>query len=95
MTLTKTEIVNSIQNHLGFPKKHTTDIVETLVEIIKRTFESGDDVLISNFGKFCVKDKKVRKGRNPFTGDDMMLDKRRVVTFKSAGKLKDRINGEK
>ncbi|MBT7087988.1 integration host factor subunit alpha [bacterium] len=95
MTLTKTEIVNSIQNQLGFPKNHTTDIVENLMEIMKRSLESGDDVLIRGFGKFCVKEKSERKGRNIATGKDMMLDKRRVVTFKCARELKDRINGIK
>ncbi|MDO3651404.1 HU family DNA-binding protein, partial [Nocardia mangyaensis] len=60
----------------------------------KRRLEDGEDVLISGFGKFCVKEKKVRKGRNPSTGEVMMLDKRRVVTFKCSGKLKKKINGK-
>jgi integration host factor subunit alpha len=92
MPLTKAEIVNSIQNQLGFPKNHSSDIIETLLEIMKRSLESGDDVLISNFGKFCVKDKKVRKGRNPATGEDMMLDKRKVVVFRSSAKLRGKVN---
>ncbi|MCJ7541903.1 MAG: integration host factor subunit alpha [Desulfobacterales bacterium] len=93
MTLTKIQIVESIQNQTGFPKNRSSEIVETLLEIIKRTLASGEDVLASGFGKFCVKEKKERKGRNPATGDDMMLEPRKVVTFKCSGKLRDRING--
>ncbi len=91
MTLTKAHIINAIANQIGFPKNHSSEIVETLLEIIKRTLESGEDFLISGFGKFCVKDKRERKGRNPATGDDMILEPRRVVTFKCSGKLKDMI----
>jgi integration host factor subunit alpha len=93
MTLTKIQIVESIQNQTGFPKNRSSEIVETLLEIIKRTLESGEDVLASGFGKFCVKEKKERKGRNPATGNTMMLEPRKVVTFKCSGKLRDKING--
>ena len=93
MTLTKIQIVESIQNQTGFPRNRSLEIVETLLEIIKRTLESGEDVLASGFGKFCVKEKKERKGRNPATGDDMMLEPRKVAIFKCSGKLRDRING--
>jgi integration host factor subunit alpha len=92
MTLTKIQIVESIQNQTGFPKNKSSEIVETLLEIIKKTLASGDDVLISGFGKFCVKDKKIRKGRNPATGEDLMLKPRKIVTFKCSGKLRDKIN---
>ncbi|GBC59906.1 integration host factor subunit alpha [Desulfonema ishimotonii] len=92
MTLTKARIIDEIQSQLNFSKKETTDIVENLLEIMKRTMETGDDVLISGFGKFCVKDKKKRRGRNPATGDDMMLSPRRVVTFKCSGKLREKVN---
>lgn len=94
MTLTKARIIEDIQNQLQFSKKETTDIVENLLEIMKRTMQQGDDVLISGFGKFCVKEKKQRRGRNPATGEDMMLDPRRVITFKCSGKLRERVNGE-
>jgi len=93
MALTKVQLVESIHNQMGLPKNKSTEIVETLLEIIKSTLESREDVLISGFGKFCVKEKKERKGRNPATGDAMMLRPRRVVTFKCSGKLRDRING--
>jgi integration host factor subunit alpha len=93
MALTKTQIVESIHNETGLPKNKSTEIVETFVEIIKKTLASGEDVMISNFGKFCVKEKAERKGRNPATGDDLMLDPRKVVTFTCSGKLRDRVNG--
>jgi integration host factor subunit alpha len=83
MTLTKAEVVDSISDQIGFPKKHSFEIIETLLEIMKKTLESDKDVMISNFGKFCVKEKMERKGRNPSTGTDMILEPRKVVTFKS------------
>ena len=95
MTLTKNDIVEKIQSRNGFTKKKSIETVETLLEIIKRSLESGEDVLISGFGKFCIKEKKERRGRNPATGDSMMLAPRRVVTFKCSGKLRDKINGVK
>jgi len=93
MPLTKAKQIESISDQIGYPKNHSSEIVETLLEIIKKSLESGADVLISGFGKFCVNDKKERKGRNPATGEGMMLRPRRVVTFKCSGRLKDRING--
>jgi integration host factor subunit alpha len=92
MALTKAQIVNSISNQIGFPKNHSSEIIETLLEIIKKSLESGEDVLISGFGKFCVKEKKERLGRNPATGDSMMLAPRKVVTFRSSGMVRDKIN---
>ncbi len=92
MTLTKAHIVNEIHEQIGLPKKDAATTVENLLEIVKRTLANGEDILISGFGKFCVKDKKARKGRNPATGDDMMLDKRRVVTFRCSAALRKKIN---
>ena len=92
MALTKIQIVESIHNQIGLPKNKSTEIVENLLEVIKSTLASGEDVLISGFGKFCVKEKRERKGRNPATGDDLMLEPRKVVTFKCSGKLRDRVN---
>jgi integration host factor subunit alpha len=94
MTLTKAQMVESIQNQTGFQKTRSSEIVETLLEIIKSTLDSGEDVLVSGFGKFCVNEKNARRGRNPSTGEDMMLAPRKVVTFKCSGKLRDRINGQ-
>lgn len=93
MALNKADIIESVHQQLGFPKKSSTELVEQLIETIKSTLASGEDVLISGFGKFCVNDKKERRGRNPATGDSMMLRPRRVVTFKCSGKLRRRVNG--
>jgi len=93
MALTKVQIIEKVMKRNGFTRKKSTETVEILLELIKRSLESGEDVLISGFGKFCVKEKKERKGRNPATGGDMMLRPRKVVTFKCSGKLRDRVNG--
>ena len=92
MALTKNEIVAQVYE-LGFTKKKSVEIIESLLEIIKSTLEQEKDVLISGFGKFCVKSKNKRRGRNPATGDDLILRERKVVTFKCSGKLRDKING--
>ena len=93
MTLTKAHIVDAIADQIGYPKNHSSEIVETLLELIKSSLESGDDVLISRFGKFRVKEKGERRGRNPATGKDMMMKPRRVVTFRWSGNLREKING--
>jgi len=91
MAVTKDDIVAQI-HEVGFSKKQAVDLVEALIEIIKANLEKGDDVLISGFGKFCVKRKNQRRGRNPATGQDLMLRERRVITFKCSGKLRNKIN---
>jgi integration host factor subunit alpha len=93
MALTKKDIIDQVQEQLGFPKNQSIDITESFLELIKSSLEAGDDVLVSGFGKFCVKDKAERKGRNPATGDDAVLPARRVVTFKCSRKLRDKVNG--
>ena len=90
--LTKADIISTIQLENGYTLNRSADIVEILLEIIKRTMESGENVMITGFGKFQVKDKRERRGRNPATNDDMILPPRRVVTFKCSGRLRDRIN---
>ena len=95
MTPTKDNIINSVYNHLDFPKTRSAELVESILEIIKKTLENGEDVLISGFGKFCVKEKSERRGRNPQTGEDLILGARRVVTFRCSGRLKDKVNGGK
>ncbi len=94
MTLTKAQVVESVQSRLGLPKGRSIELVESLLEIIKRTLENGEDVLISGFGKLCVKKKEQRKGRNPQSGEDIMLRPRHVVTFRCSGVLRERINGK-
>ena len=93
MTLTKAQIIEAISIKNGLSKKQSTETVETLLGVMKSTLASGEDVLISGFGKFCVKQKKERKGRNPATGEDLMLAPRKVVTFKCSGKLRERLSG--
>lgn len=94
MTFTKIQIVESIQNQTRFSRSRSSEILETLLEIIKSTLASGEDVLVSGFGKFCVKEKRERKGRNPATGEDLMLEPRKVVTFRCSGKLRETVNGQ-
>lgn len=92
MTLTKEHIVDSIYNNLDLPKARSAKIFESLLELMKERLGNGEDILISGFGKFCVKDKNERRGRNPATGEDLMLGSRRVVVFKCSGVLKDKLN---
>ncbi len=92
MALTKADIIAAIAEQNGYTKNKSIETVEALLEIIKGTLESGEDVLISGFGKFRIKEKAERKGRNPATGNDLMLRPRKVVTFKGSGKLRNRIN---
>jgi len=94
MTLTKAQFTGSIHKGLGMPKSRSSELVGSLLEIMKTTLASGEDILISGFGKFCVKDKNDRRGRNPLTGEDMMLEARRVVTFKCSRSLKQKLNGK-
>jgi integration host factor subunit alpha len=91
MALTKSEIVDRV-HEMGLTKKNATAVIESLLEIIKGSLATGDDVLVSGFGKFSVKEKHSRRGRNPATGSDLMLRRRKVVTFKCSGKLRDKIN---
>ncbi len=95
MALTKAHLIETIRSTNNLTMKQSTDIVESLLEIMKETLASGEDVLVSGFGKFRVKQKAERKGRNPVTGDDMMLTPRKVVTFKCSGKLRERVNDTK
>ena len=92
MTLTKIDIVKAVQEELNITNNQSSDIIGSLLDIIKDTLESGEDVLISGFGKFCVNEKNARRGRNPATGEDLMLPPRKVVTFKCSGKLREMVN---
>ncbi len=92
MTVTKHEIVEKIINSVGLSRTQSVDLVENLLEIMKSSLEKEDHILISGFGKFSVKKKKERVGRNPATGNAMMLEPRKVVTFQHSTKLKDSMN---
>jgi len=93
MTLTKADIVETVAKQNGYTLNQSLEVVENLFEIIKSTLESGQDVLISRFGKFCVKEKKARRWRNYVKGEYEMLPERRVVTFRCSRQLRDKING--
>ena len=93
MALTRNSLAEAIQNRTGLPKNKATQTVGSIIEIIKGALASGENVLISEFGKFQVKEKGERRGRNPATGGDLILRPRRVVKFKVSGKLKKRVNG--
>ena len=92
MALTKADIIESLQDQNGYTRNKSSEVVEILLEIIKGSLESGEDVLVSGFGKFCIRDKRERRGRKPATGEPMMLEPRKVVTFKCSGKFRERIN---
>ena len=94
MSITKADIINLICKKSDLKKQKSTSAVESLLEIIKQTLESGEDLLISGFGKFYVKGKNKRRGRNPQTGNGLILDARRVVTFKCSGVLREKMNGK-
>jgi len=93
MALTKAGIIESIHDQLGLPKNKSTDIVESFLEIIKQSLENGEEVMISGFGKFCVNEKNARKGRNPQTGEHMIIEPRRVVTFRCSSRSRGKIDG--
>ncbi len=91
-TLTKAKLIDAVAERNGFTRKKSIETVETVLKIIKSTLEFGEDVLISGFGKFCVKEKAKRKGRNPATGEDMILAPKKVVTFHCSGILREKVN---
>ena len=93
-TLTKDHLISSIGNRLGMTKFESTRLVEFVLETIKTSLSNGEDILISGFGKFSVRKKAPRKGRNPATGEALPLDARTVVTFRCSPVMRDRINGK-
>jgi len=92
VALTKEKIINSIYNQVGLSKSRSRTVVERLLEIMKQALEGGEDLLISGFGKFVVKHKSARRGRNPKTTEDIQLRARKVMVFKTSGVLRDKIN---
>jgi len=92
MTLTNADLKESIHQQHDLSRKKSTEVVENLLEIIKGKLEHGEDVMISGFGKFCVKKKNERRGRNPATGEDLMLGSRRVIVFRCSPVLRDKVN---
>lgn len=94
MALTKQDIADRIVEQLDFSKNQSVEITNSLLELIKTSLGSGDDLLVSGFGKFCVKEKAKQEGRNTATGADLILPTRRVVTFTCSNKLRDKVNGK-
>lgn len=92
MSMTKIDITESICEHLSILKKDSLNIVESLFDIIKDELEKGNDVMISGFGKWSIRSKKARKGRNPQTGKAITIDARKVITFKPSNVLRDKVN---
>ena len=92
MSLSKALLIDRIYNNCGCSKSKATELTDSILETIKKSLESGEDVVLSGFGKFCVREKNERRGRNPATGEDLPLEARRVVTFRCSKVLKDRIN---
>ena len=92
MTLTKAGLAEQFSTKTDYALWRSAELVDTVFEVIRQTLESGEDVLISSFGKFAVRKKKERRGRNPQTGEPIMISPRKVVTFKCAGVLRDKIN---
>lgn len=90
--MTKAQVVEHLFEKIGFSKKDSSDVVEMILETIKEALIKGENVKISGFGNFVVKEKKARRGRNPQTGDDLTISARRVLTFKPSQVLKSAIN---
>ena len=92
MALTKIEVVNMLNEQIGFSKVECIRIVESFFDIIKSELDKGNPVMISGFGKWTVKAKRERKGRNPQTGEDLSIRARKVVTFRPSPVLRDELN---
>ena len=90
--MTKAEIITRIYEKVGFSKKDATDVVEATFDIIKSSLERGEKVKVSGFGNFVVNTKRPRKGRNPQTGDEIIIVGRKVLTFKASQILKKSLN---
>ena len=95
MNVTKSHLINHLHRNHNLSRDESSTTIESLLEIIKHTLESGEDLLVSGFGKFIVKEKKKRRGRNPATGKDLFLDARRIVTFKCSRTLRENLNKKK
>ena len=95
MTVTKASLAETIYESSELNKKQAIKTVETFIRIAKDCMINGEDLLLSGFGKFNIKKKEARRGRNPQTGEDLMLSARKIVTFKPSGRLRDRINAPK
>jgi integration host factor subunit alpha len=91
MSLTKAEIANHLFNEVGLNKREAKEFVDAFFEAIRRALESGENVKLSGFGNFQLRDKNQRPGRNPKTGEEIPISARRVVTFRPGQKLRARV----
>jgi integration host factor subunit alpha len=91
--MTKADIVEKIYEKVGLSKKESADLVEQVFNLIKDTLEDGEKIKIAGFGNFIVKEKADRRGRNPQTGDEIVISARKILTFKPSQVLKAEING--
>lgn len=92
--MTKVDIVEKVSERIGVTKKESQDLVESVLNLLKSTLESGENIKISGFGKFEVKQKKDRRGRNPQTGESITIDARRILSFKPSTVLRNALNNE-
>ncbi len=90
--MTKADLIDAVYEEFDFSKKESAEIVETMLDIIKENLENGDNVKLSGFGSFNIRDKRARRGRNPQTGEDMTISQRRVLTFRASNILRDELN---
>ncbi|RLB67742.1 MAG: integration host factor subunit alpha [Deltaproteobacteria bacterium] len=90
--MTKADIIEAIYDEVGFSKRESADIVETTFDIIKETLEKGENIKLSGFGSFNIRDKKARRGRNPQTGEEITITPRRILTFKSSNVFRYQLN---
>jgi len=90
--MTKAEIVEQIYEKVGFSRRESSDIVETMLEIMKESLAEGEKIKISGFGNFVVRAKRERLGRNPHTGQEIKISARKVITFKASQILKTAVN---
>ncbi len=90
--MTKADLIEKVSEGAGFSKKESAEIVELVFDILKENLENGENVKVSGFGNFIVRHKKTRKGRNPQTGDEILISERNVVTFKTSQVLKNSLN---
>ncbi|MDX8406282.1 MAG: integration host factor subunit alpha [Mariprofundus sp.] len=92
--MTKAEIARIVHERVGLTKKESSEIVESVLDAIRDTLIQGENVKLSGFGHFMVRQKHARRGRNPKTGDDLIIEPRSVVTFRASPLLKDKLGGD-
>jgi integration host factor subunit alpha len=90
--MTKADIVNQVYEKVGFSKRESAEVVDLVFEIIKETLERSENVKISGFGSFIVREKRARRGRNPQTGEEIQITPRRVLTFRPSTVLRKAMN---